>query len=127
MTGALACVENVTKIYGKKGLLPGSASETKAVSGVSLAIHAGEVVGLVGESACGKSTLGRMFLRLVNPTHGQVFYDGQDITDLSHAELSSLRRHFQMIFQDPYASLNPRMTVAKTIGRALAVHGFSNS
>jgi oligopeptide/dipeptide ABC transporter ATP-binding protein len=93
-----------------------------AVDGVSLAIRPGETLGLVGESGCGKSTLGRLMLRLVEPTAGEVFFDGQPLGALASGELRRMRRHMQMIFQDPYGSLNPRMRVASIVGEGLAIH-----
>ncbi len=93
----------------------------RAVDGVSLRLMPGDTLGLVGESGCGKSTLGRSILRLLDPVAGSLHFAGQDITKLSAAKLRPLRQHMQMIFQDPYASLNPRMTVGATIGEALSV------
>ena len=96
----------------------------KAVDGVSFSLAPGETLGLVGESGCGKSTLGRAILRLVEPTAGEIFLDGENLTRMNGAELRARRRKFQMIFQDPFGSLNPRMTVEDIVGEALDIHRF---
>jgi oligopeptide transport system ATP-binding protein len=97
--------------------------DVRAVDGVSLAINKGETVGLVGESGCGKSTVGRTLLRLYRPTAGRIIFDGQDITLAEGSTLRAVRRRMQMIFQDPYSSLNPRMTAAGIISEPLEIHG----
>jgi len=97
----------------------------RAVDDVSFAIAPGETVGLVGESGCGKTTLGRAVIKLIEPTSGRIVFDGEDIATLSGAELRARRRGFQMIFQDPYGSLDPRLTVAASIGEALDIHGLA--
>jgi len=96
----------------------------RAVDGVSLDIKKGETLGLVGESGCGKSTLGKAILRLTEPTGGKVIYDGNDLAHLSQSAMRARRRHLQMIFQDPYASLNPRMTVGGIIGEPIKMFGL---
>jgi oligopeptide transport system ATP-binding protein len=97
----------------------------RAVERVDLSIHPGETLGLVGESGCGKSTLGRTLLRLLDPTEGTIRFDGTDITTMGQRELRGMRRQMQMIFQDPYASLNPRMSVGATLAEPLIIHGLA--
>jgi len=98
----------------------------KAVDGVSLDIKKGETLGLVGESGCGKSTLGKAILRLTEPTGGQVYYQGKDLANMSQSQMRDERKNLQMIFQDPYASLNPRMTVGQIIGEPIRTFNLSN-
>ncbi len=106
-----------------KGLMRRLTGEVHAVCGVSFDVHPGETLGLVGESGCGKSTTGRAVLRLVEPTAGTVRFDGRDMGSLSSRDLRAVRRDIQVVFQDPYASLNPRMTVNDIVGEPLAIHG----
>lgn len=110
-------------VYG--GLLSRIIGQVKAVDDVSFEIKEGEILGLVGESGCGKTTVGRMTLRLLEPTAGKVFFENTDILSLKGKELALIRPKMQIIFQDPYSSLNPRFTVERIIGEALSVHGMA--
>jgi oligopeptide transport system ATP-binding protein len=114
-------VENLSKTFGHRTMF-GGARPVRAVDDVSLHVGEGETLGLVGESGSGKSTLGRLVLRLVEPSTGRIFFSGQDITALPRRAVRSLRRDVQMVFQDPFGSLDPRMTVGALIAEPLAVH-----
>ena len=120
-------VKNVEKFfYGNKKLFQKDRPVVKAVNDVSFTINEGETFGIVGESGCGKSTLGRTVIRLLNPTSGQVLYKGTDLATLSGEEMRKLRQEIQIIFQDPYASLNPRMTVRELIQAPLDVYSHES-
>lgn len=116
-------VENVKKYFPiKGGVMQRTVGHVKAVDGVSFEIKKGETLGLVGESGCGKSTTGRTILNLLEKTEGKIYFQGKDIDELSKKDLRKMRPKMQLIFQDPYSSLNPRMTVGKIIGEALLNH-----
>jgi oligopeptide/dipeptide ABC transporter ATP-binding protein len=122
-TDTILEVRNLVKYFsaGGDGFLSSGSEVVKAVDGVSFSIQRGTTMGLVGESGCGKTTTGRCILMLERPTSGQIIFEGRDLTTLSAAELRHVRRKIQVIFQDPYSSLNPRMTVGQIIGEPLAV------
>ncbi|MGI9055328.1 MAG: ABC transporter ATP-binding protein [Pyrinomonadaceae bacterium] len=118
----LVKVKNLVKHFPVEG----SNDVVRAVDDVSFDILSGETLGLVGESGCGKSTVGRCILRLYEPTSGEVLFEGDDIVGLSNKELQKLRREMQIIFQDPYASLNPRLTIQSIVSEPLKIHGIGN-
>ena len=124
MSAPLLDVRNVSKRFAVRS--GDTRAFVRAVDDVSFSIGAGEVLGLVGESGCGKSTIGRMIMRLIEPSEGTIALDGRDITHLSHAGLRPLRRRMQMIFQDPYSSLNPRMRAGAIVTEPLLVYGIGS-
>ena len=127
MTTPLLQVEGLVKHFPvRQGLFGRARGAVQAVQGVSFTLQAGQTLGVVGESGCGKSTLGRLVLRLIEPTAGRIVFNGSDLGLLSAAALRAQRRAMQIIFQDPYSSLNPRMTVGQTLAEPLRLHGLHN-
>jgi peptide/nickel transport system ATP-binding protein/oligopeptide transport system ATP-binding protein len=121
-------VNNLVKHFPiKGGLLRRTVATVKAVDGVSFAVRKGETLGLVGESGCGKTTTGRTILRLEQPTAGEVIFEGKDVFDASGKQMKVLRRDMQIVFQDPYASLDPRITVGESIGEGLVIHNIGDA
>jgi oligopeptide/dipeptide ABC transporter ATP-binding protein len=127
MTAPLLEVRDLHKHYPVRGgIFSRTVGTVRAVAGVSLQVHAGQTLGLVGESGCGKSTLGRTLMRLEEPTSGQVLFEGRDLAAASGDQLFKLRREMQMVFQDPYSSLNPRLTVGEIVREPMLVHGMGS-
>jgi oligopeptide transport system ATP-binding protein len=126
-TEPLLRITNLSKYFPvtRGALVTRKIGDIKAVDRISFEIYPGETLGLVGESGCGKTTTGRVILKLVEPSNGQIVYDEQDITPLDKKGMAPLRREMQIIFQDPYASLNPRLTVGEAIGEPLVAHGMA--
>jgi len=124
----LMVVKDLKKYFPvRSGLLQRVTAQVKAVDGVSFTIKSGECLGMVGESGCGKTTIGRTILRLVEPTAGSVIFDGTDIAKVNAGTLKTLRRNMQIIFQDPYSSLDPRVPIGESIGEGLLIHGTKDS
>src|SRR5580692_3946005 len=124
----LVATDRLAKYFPvQAGWLSRTSRFVRAVDGVSIRVRRGQTLGLVGESGCGKSTLGRLVLRLIEPTFGRVVYDGRDLVPLGQSALRPLRRKMQIIFQDPYSSLNPRMTVRQIVGEPIEIHDLARS
>ncbi len=124
---ALFSIKDLTKHFSvkKSGFFNNTKGQVKAVDGISLDIAQGETVGIVGESGCGKTTAGRTFLKLIQPTSGQIFYKGEEITNFSPGQMRPLRAEMQIIFQDPYSALNPRQTIGKIISAPFEIQGVT--
>ncbi|WP_397539999.1 ABC transporter ATP-binding protein [Rummeliibacillus pycnus] len=128
MTEPLLKVNNLKKYFPiRKGVLGKEQGSVKAVDDVSFYVNEGETLGIVGESGCGKSTTGRMIMRLLDPTEGSIEFEGKDLAKLSNVEMRKARREIQMVFQDPYASLNPRHSIGKILEEPLIVHGIGDA
>ena len=124
----LMIVQDLKKYFPvRSGLMQRVTAQVKAVDGVSFTVKSGECLGMVGESGCGKTTIGRTILRLVEPTAGSVVFDGTDIATANTKMLKALRRNMQIIFQDPYSSLDPRVPIGESIGEGLLIHGMRDS
>ncbi|BAK15075.1 dipeptide ABC transporter ATP-binding protein [Solibacillus sp. FSL W7-1472] len=128
MSKVLLKVDNLKKYFPiRHGIFSRHVGDVKAVDDISFELYEGETLGIVGESGCGKSTTGRAIMRLHEPTDGQVTFDGVELTELTSEQMRKVRREIQMVFQDPYASLNPRHTVEKILEEPLIVHGIGNA
>jgi len=125
MSAELLMINDLKKYFPiRRGVLQRTVGHVRAVDGVSFSVRSGETLGVVGESGCGKSTMGRTILRLMEPTAGQVEFEGKNVLKLSRGEMRRMRREMQIVFQDPYASLNPRYSVAKTLLEPMIVHNL---
>jgi oligopeptide transport system ATP-binding protein len=127
MTQPLLEIKSLKKHFVSKGFLSGITKAVRAVDGVDLTIYPGETVSIVGESGCGKSTMGRSILRLIEPTEGEILFQGRDIAKLNESELRAMRKDMQIVFQDPFASLNPRKTVGQILMDPLIIHRIGSS
>jgi len=125
--GEIIKLDNLKKFFPvSAGVFSRSSNYIRAVDGIDLTVFRGETLGLVGESGCGKTTLGKIIIKLIEPTEGSVFYNGQNITDYSSRKMRKLRSDLQIVFQDPYASLNPRMRVESIVGEGLLIHKINS-
>jgi oligopeptide/dipeptide ABC transporter ATP-binding protein len=124
----LVVVKDLKKYFPvRSGLFRRVSAQVRAVDGISFAIKCGECLGLVGESGCGKTTVGRTMLRLIEPTEGSVYFEGKDVADADRKTLKTLRKQMQIIFQDPYSSLDPRIPIGESVGEGLQIHGMGSA